>query len=118
MDQFLPDLWLLLSIAGLVVSFMALREVSLDYLSNRIMTNGRRAVAIVGFLGELTRFVIYLFYAGIGIYYLWFDIAVHRSVVGLLMLAALVLLLFKTVLQLWLNRYLFQTSRKKLDKEV
>lgn len=90
----------------------------MDYMSARILTNGRRAVAIVGFLGEAIRFVIYLFYGGVGIYYIGKDIDVTRTGVALIMLAALILLLIKTGLQLWLNSYLFKTSRAKLDREV
>lgn len=118
MHVLLPDIWLGLALLGLVLSFFALREAAKDYLSNRVLTNGRRAVGIVGFIGEGIRFVIYIFFAGVGLYYRVNGIEVQRGGVGLTMLAALMLLLIKTALQLWLNRYLFRTSRQQLDREV
>lgn len=110
MSNLLPNLWLGLSILGLVMSFLALRQVALDYMSARILTNGRRAVAVTGMIGESTRFIMYLLFAGIGIYYLLDDQDVQRVGVGSVMLLALILLLVKTAVQLWLNTYLFRTS--------
>lgn len=115
MEQFLPHAWVIGSITGMVLSFLALQEAAKDYLSARILTNGRRASAIVGFVNEGIRFVIYIFFAGIGIYYLTLDQTVARVGVGLFMLAALLLLLVKTALQLWLNRYLFRTALDELN---
>lgn len=116
MGQFLPHIWLIGAVAGMVLSFLTLREAAKDYLSNRILTNGRRATGIVGFIGEILRFFIYVFFAGIGIYYLAQDQTVQRPGVGLFMLAALLLLLVKTALQLWLNIYLFRTSMAILER--
>lgn len=110
MSNLLPNLWLGLSIIGLALSFLALRRVALDYMSARILTNGRRAVAVTGMIGESIRFIMYLLYAGIGVYYLLSDHDVRRVGVGSVMLLALVLLLVKTSVQLWLNEYLFRTS--------
>lgn len=118
MTQYIPHLWLGLSLLGMVLSFLALREVSMDYLSSRVLTNGRRAVAVIGFLGESIRFVMYVLFAGVGVFYLASERAVNRGGVGWVMVLALVLLLIKTALQLWLNRYLYKTSRDKLDREV
>lgn len=110
MSELLPDLWLGLSVLGLSLSFLAMRQVALDYMSARILTNGRKAVAVTGMVGESIRFIIYLLFAGIGIYYLINDQDVQRPGMGFLMLVALMLLLIKTTIQLWLNNYLFKTS--------
>lgn len=110
MKNLLPELWLGLSFLGLALSFLALRQVAMDYMSARILTNGRRAVAITGMIGESLRFVMYLLFAGVGLFYLITGHDVRRAGVGFIMLLALALLLIKTSIQLWLNNYLFVTS--------
>lgn len=116
MNNLLPTLWLGLSILGLALSFLAMRQVALDYMSARILTNGRRAVAVTGMIGESIRFVIYLLFAGVGTFYILNGQDVARPGVGLIMLGALLLLLIKTAVQLWLNNYLYHTSLEEQNR--
>lgn len=110
MVQAIPYIWTIVAVIGVVISIMALRFAALDVLSARVLTNGRRRIAIVGFSSEVIRVVIHALFFGIGVWYIASGSQVTKIEIAVAMLTMEMLIVAKTALQYWLNRYLYQTS--------
>lgn len=117
MNDSLPYVWLALAILGLGLAVLSLVEAALDYSTTR-PTNGFRALALGDMATEGLRVVLYLLFAGIGIYYLVSGLEVGRSGIGWIMVGAEAIIVAKTIIQITVRRYLRRTHPKGLALDI
>lgn len=112
----IPLTWTLLAVVGLVISALALREATRVYMAHSGITNGRRATALVGFVSEIIRVLIYLAFLGVGVYFLYKGYEVSRIEIAAVFLAVEFLTIVKTSLNLWLIRYLVKSELHRMSE--
>lgn len=112
LHDFIPHIWLAIALFGLGLALMSLVESVSDFRSTK-PTNGFRALAIGDIAQESIRTVLYLLFAGLGVYYLVIGQEVARTGVGWLMVGAELLLVVKTLIQIAVRSYLRRTRRDK-----
>lgn len=103
--DFIPHAWLALALVGLALAASSLRQSIRDYRSTR-PTNGFRVLALGDIAQEVLRVLLYLAFAGIGVYYFAAGLEVTRSGVAWIMVTAELIIIAKTTIQIMVNRYL------------
>lgn len=114
LSLYIPHIWLTIAVLGLALAAMSLIESVTDFLTTK-PTNGFRALAVGDIATEVLRVVLYLTFAGIGLYYLIGDIQTSRNGVAWLMVGAETILVTKTIIQITVRRYLRRTHPGGLD---
>lgn len=105
LHDFIPHIWLALATGGLALALMSLVESVSDFRATK-PTNGFRALALGDIAQESIRTLLYVLFAGLGVYYLLIEQEVTRTGVGWLMVGAELLLIIKTLIQISVRRYL------------
>lgn len=108
---FIPHIWLAIAVLGLALASLSLLESVADFLTTR-PTNGFRALAVGDIATESLRVVLYLSFAGIGIYYTVAGLEVARTGIAWIMVGAETIIVVKTLIQIIVRRYLRVTHAR------
>lgn len=110
--ELIPLVWLVIAVVGLALAIMSEIEAIQDFLVTR-PTNGFRMLAVGDMLQEGIRILLYGIFAVIGMLYVLDETRTldpDRLGTSLALVAAEVLLVIKTSIQLLVRRYLRRTT--------